>query len=62
MLCTINYVRNGEKLELKDIRIYEAEQKDLETTQERAQAVRRDAPPGIPGKIRMTPSFAPWDF
>ena len=49
MLCTINYVLNGEKLELKDIRIYEAEQKNLEAMQARSQAVRsltvQDIPP-----------------
>ena len=40
MLCTINYVLNSEKLELKDIRIYEAEQEKLEAMQGRSQAVR----------------------
>ena len=40
MLCTINYVLNGEKLELKDIRIYEAEQKKLEALQGRSQAAQ----------------------
>ena len=40
MLCTINHVLNGEKLELKDIRIYEAEQKILETMQVRSQAAQ----------------------
>lgn len=29
MLCTINYILNNEKLELKDITIYESEQDDL---------------------------------
>ena len=29
MLCTINYILNGEKLELRDIAIYEEEQADL---------------------------------
>lgn len=35
ILCTLNYVLNGEKLELADIAIYESEQKDLKTLLER---------------------------
>lgn len=38
MLCTINYVLNGEKLELKDISIHDREQAELVTRQERRQA------------------------
>ncbi len=48
MLCTINYILNGEKLELKDIRIYEAEQKVLEIMQGRSQAARSLTPQDIP--------------
>ena len=40
MLCTINYVLNGEKLKLKDTRIYETEQKSLENMQGRFQAAQ----------------------
>ena len=40
MLCTINHVLSGEKLELKDIRIYEAEQKNLEAMQGRSRAAQ----------------------
>lgn len=35
ILCTINYVLNGEKLELADITIYESEQNELKTLLER---------------------------
>lgn len=35
ILCTINYILNGDKLELKDIAIYEAEQNDLKELLER---------------------------
>lgn len=35
ILCTINYILNGEKLELKDITIYESEQDDLRELLER---------------------------
>ena len=38
MLCTINYVLNGEKLELKDINIRENEQAEIIVRQERQQA------------------------
>jgi len=48
MLCTINYVLNGEKLELKDIRIYEAEQKKLEALQGRSQAAHSFTAQDVP--------------
>ena len=35
MLCTVNYVLNNEKLELRDINIYEHEQAELILRQER---------------------------
>ena len=35
ILCTMNYVLNGEKLELEDITIYESEQADLKALLER---------------------------
>lgn len=38
MLCTINYILNAEKLELKDISIHEQEQAELIVRQERRQA------------------------
>lgn len=41
MLCTINYVLSGEKLELKDISIHEQEQAELALRQERRQAQKR---------------------
>lgn len=41
MLCTVNYVLNGEKLELKDISIYEQEQVDLTIRQEQRQVQKR---------------------
>lgn len=41
MLCTINYVLNGEKLKLKDISIHEQEQAALAVRQERRQAQER---------------------
>lgn len=40
MLCTINYILNGEKLELKDITIYEAEQADLKRLLEQQRSAR----------------------
>lgn len=45
MLCTINYVLNGEKLALRDIRIHEQEQAELAVRQERQQAQRRLSSP-----------------
>lgn len=39
-LCTINYILNGEKLELEDITIYEAEQNDLKELLERQRSVQ----------------------
>ncbi|MGN0762220.1 MAG: helix-turn-helix domain-containing protein [Aristaeellaceae bacterium] len=44
MLCTINYILNGEKLELKDITIYEAEQADLKRLLEQQRSARALAP------------------
>ena len=41
MLCTINYVLNGEKLELKDIGIHAGEQAEIITRQEQHQAQER---------------------
>ncbi len=41
MLCTVNYVLNDEKLELKDISIYEHEQAELALRQARQQAQER---------------------
>lgn len=41
MLCTMNYVLNGEKLELRDISIHEQEQTALASRQERRRAARR---------------------
>ena len=40
MLCAINYILNGEKLELKDITIYESEQNDLKKLLERQRSAR----------------------
>ena len=41
MLCTVNHVLSGEKLELKDICIYEREQTDLSRLQAKQQAGRK---------------------
>lgn len=41
MLCTMNHVLNGEKLSLKDIAIYDADQEKLITHQGMAQAERK---------------------
>lgn len=41
MLCTVNYVLNGEKLELHDISIHEQEQAELASRQQQRQAARR---------------------
>lgn len=41
MLCTVNHVLSGEKLELKDICIYECEQTDLSRLQAKQQAGRK---------------------
>ena len=38
MLCTVNYILNGEKLELRDIAIYEEEQADLKRLLEQQRA------------------------
>lgn len=38
ILCTVNYILNGEKLELQDIAIYEEEQNDLKRLLEQQQA------------------------
>lgn len=40
ILCTINYILNGEKLELEDIAIYESEQNDLKQLLERQRSDR----------------------
>lgn len=40
ILCTINYILNGEKLELEDIAIYESEQNDLKELLERQRSVQ----------------------
>ncbi|MGN1024635.1 MAG: helix-turn-helix domain-containing protein [Lachnospiraceae bacterium] len=40
ILCTVNYILNGEKLELEDIAIYEGEQHDLEELLERQHSER----------------------
>ena len=45
MLCTINYVLNGEKLELKDINIRENEQAEIIVRQERQQAKEKFSEP-----------------
>lgn len=47
MLCTINYVFNHERLELKDLRIYEQEQTALISRQVRQQAQNRLDPPQL---------------
>lgn len=41
ILCTINYIMNGEKLELKDITIYDNEQSSLKELLDRQQATLR---------------------
>lgn len=41
MLCTINYVLNEEKLQLKDISIYEQEQMELVIRQARSHAQKK---------------------
>ncbi len=38
MLCTVNYILNDEKLELKDIAIYDAEQSSLKESMQRQKA------------------------
>ncbi len=43
VLCTINFVLNDEKLELKDVTIYDAEQNDLRDTLQRQYESRRAA-------------------
>lgn len=40
ILCTLNYMMNGEKLELKDITIYDTEQDDLRNLLGRQQAAK----------------------
>ena len=40
ILCTMNYIMNDEKLGLKDLRIYDAEQESLKKVIEREQAIR----------------------
>ena len=40
MLCTINYILNGEKLELADITIFEAQQQDLQKLLEQQRRTR----------------------
>lgn len=40
ILCTINYILNGEKLELEDIAIYESEQNDLKELLERQRSAQ----------------------
>lgn len=51
MLCTVNYILNGEKLELHDISLYDAEQAQLKELLEHQRADRMlsaaDAGPGI---------------
>ena len=47
MLCTINYVFNHERLELKDLRIYEQEQTALISRQVRQQAQNKLDPPQL---------------
>lgn len=44
MLCTVNHVLNGEKLELKDICIYEKGQAALSVQQEKRRADQRLSP------------------
>lgn len=41
ILCTLNYIMNGEKLELKDITIYDSEQSNLKELLNRQQANQR---------------------
>lgn len=41
ILCTLNYIMNGEKLELKDITIYDSEQSNLKELLDRQQANQR---------------------
>lgn len=48
ILCTMNYVLNGEKLELKDIQSYDAEQKKLRDIQGRYQAEQVLTAPDAP--------------
>ena len=45
MLCTLNHVLNGEKLSLKDIAIYDAEQEQMIRRQEQQQAAQKLSPP-----------------
>lgn len=47
MLCTINYVLNGEKLELQDVTIHEAEQTSLKEQLERQRSDRAFADNGL---------------
>ena len=47
MLCTINYVLNGEKLELKDVSIHEQDQAELVIRQERRR-VQDNFPEDLP--------------
>ena len=45
MLCTLNHVLNGEKLSLKDIAIYDAEQEQMIRRQEQQQAAQKLSSP-----------------
>lgn len=51
ILCTVNYVLNGEKLELTDIQGYDAEQRRLEKIQAQTQAHRAMAVQDIPVQV-----------
>lgn len=53
MLCTINYILNGEKLELKDVTIYESEQADLKRLLEQQRSVRALAPLPPDGETQL---------
>ncbi|MBQ9045006.1 MAG: helix-turn-helix domain-containing protein [Oscillospiraceae bacterium] len=57
MLCTVNYILNDEKLELKDIAIYDAEQSSLKETMQReidATSPEADAAPHNTYELEQT--------
>ena len=48
MLCTVNYILNDEKLELKDIAIYDAEQSSLKESMQRQKAETHPQTDAVP--------------
>ncbi|MDD6033106.1 MAG: helix-turn-helix domain-containing protein [Oscillospiraceae bacterium] len=52
-LCTVNYILNGEKLELEDISIYDTEQSTLKTRLEQKRSARMFGYPDV--QIKQSP-------